>query len=223
MTNRRQGGAVRLCLWLAFLAAVCWPILSPAQGVTRESALRNLTAVRQADRLAAVVRIGEIGRMPDGGKLAPLLSDDDQDVRAAAEASLWRIWSRSGDRRVDALYKKGLGEMNSGNAEAASATFSEVIRIKPDFAEGWNKRATIYYFMGRYQESIADCEEVMKRNPHHFGALSGFGQNYSKLENFEKALEYFERALAINPNLQGVAMNVLGLRKLLADKAKRAI
>ena len=214
---------MRLCLWLAFLAAVCWPILSPAQGVTRESALRNLTAVRQADRLAAVVRIGEIGRMPDGGKLAPLLSDDGQDVRAAAEASLWRIWSRSGDRRVDALYKKGLGEMNSGNAEAASATFSEVIRIKPDFAEGWNKRATIYYFMGRYQESIADCEEVMKRNPHHFGALSGFGQNYSKLENFEKALEYFERALAINPNLQGVAMNILGLRKLLADKAKRAI
>ena len=214
---------MRLCLWLAILAAVCWPVLSPAQGLTRESALRNLNAVRQADRLAAVVRMGEIGRMPDGGKLAPLLFDDDQDVRAATEASLWRIWSRSGDRRVDALYKKGLGEMNSGDAEAASATFSEVIRIKPDFAEGWNKRATIYFFLGRYQESIADCEEVMKRNPHHFGALSGFGQNYSKLENFEKALEYFERALAINPNLQGVAMNILGLRKLLADKAKRAI
>ena len=211
------------CVWLAMLVAGCWAAVAMAEPLSREKALLNLGSANQAVRQAAVIRLGEIGRMRDGDKLASLLFDDDEEIRAAAEASLWRVWSKSGDRQVDALYKKGLGQMNSGDAEAALATFSEVIRIKPGFAEGWNKRATLYYFLGRYKESIADCEEVLKRNPHHFGALSGFGQNYGKLENFEKALEYFERALAINPNMQGVALNIAGLRKLLSDKAKRTI
>jgi tetratricopeptide (TPR) repeat protein len=219
----RWHGVVYFWLWLAMLVAGCWTAVATAEPLSREKALLNLGSAKQAVRQEAVVRLGEIGRMRDGDKLAPLLFDDDEEVRAAVEASLWRVWSKSGDRRVDALYKKGLGQMNSGDAEAALATFSEVIRIKSDFAEGWNKRATLYYFLGRYKESIADCEEVLKRNPHHFGALSGFGQNYGKLENFEKALEYFERALAINPNMQGVALNIVGLRKLLSDKAKRAI
>lgn len=220
---RRWLDTARFCFWLAMLAGCCWPALAPAEPLSRESALRNLDSSRVADRQAGVVRLGEVGRMQDAGRLAALLFDDDEAIRAAAEASLWRVWSRSGDRRVDALYKKGLAEMNSGRAEAALATFSEIIRIKPDFAEGWNKRATILFFLERYKESIADCEEVLKRNPLHFGALSGFGQNYGRLENFERALEYFERALAINPNMRGVAMNILGLRKLLTEKANRAI
>ena len=113
--------------------------------------------------------------------------------------------------------------MNGGEADAAVATFSEIIRLKPDFAEGWNKRATVLFFMGRYQESLADCDEVMKRNPRHFGALAGYGQIHSRLENYDKALAYFERALAINPNMEGVAVNVVALRKLVTDRSKRAI
>jgi tetratricopeptide (TPR) repeat protein len=209
--------------WLAFLLAVHCGSATGAELLSRESALRNLSAAKATARRDAVVRLGEVGRMQDSARLAAMLADADDEVRASTEATLWRVWARSGDRRVDALYKKGLGQMNSADAEAGVATFSEVIRLKPDFAEGWNKRATLYYFLGRYRESIADCEEVIKRNPHHFGALSGFGQNYARLDNLEKALEYFEWALAVNPNMQGVALNIMGLRKLIAEKAGRAI
>src|SRR5205823_6190534 len=75
---------------------------------------------------------------------------------------------------------------------------------RPEFAEGWNKRATVYYLLGEYAKSLADCDEVLKRNPYHFGALSGYGMIYLQLDQPTRALEYFERALAVNPNLSSV-------------------
>ena len=191
--------------------------------LSRAQAIRQLSSGKPDARRSAVERLGAIGRMADSQTLAGLLGDPDEYTRQAAEASLWRIWARSGDARVDAVFQLGLAQMNSSAAESAIATFGEVIRMKPDFAEGWNKRATVLFFMGRYKESMADCDEVLKRNPHHFGALSGVGQIYARLENYEKALEYFERALAINPNMTGVAQNIMGLRRLLAEKKERAI
>ena len=93
----------------------------------------------------------------------------------------------------------------------------------PGFAEGWNKRATLYSHLGRYAESSADFNEVIRLNPHHFGALAGLGQNYIRLDDRAKALDCFEPALAINPDMQGVAVNIMGLRKLITEKAGRAI
>jgi len=68
----------------------------------------------------------------------------------------------------------------------------------PEFAEGWNRRATAYYLAGEYEKSIADCAEVLKRNPQHFGALSGLGQIYFKLEDYARSLAWFRRALEVN-------------------------
>jgi tetratricopeptide (TPR) repeat protein len=197
--------------------------LAMAAALSREAAVKQLGSAKAAERRVAVVRLAEVGRFADAEALVKLLSDDDGEVRAATEAALWQVWGRSGDARVDALYRRGVSQMNGAGAETALATFSEVIRLKPDFAEGWNKRATVLFFLGRFEESLADCAEVIRRNPHHFGALSGYGQIYARLENYEKALEYFERALAINPNMEGVAMNIAGLRKLLSEKARRSI
>ena len=95
--------------------------------------------------------------------------------------------------------------------------------MKPEFAEAWNKRATVLYFSGRLRESLADCDEVIKRNPIHFGALAGYGQIYSGLAEAEKALEYFEKALAVNPNLLGVAANVQALRALMSERQRKSI
>jgi tetratricopeptide (TPR) repeat protein len=80
--------------------------------------------------------------------------------------------------------------MNGGRFDTGIATFTRVIETAPEFAEGWNKRATLYFMTGDYKKSLADCDEVIKRNPHHFGALSGYGQNL-RLDDPEKALEYF--------------------------------
>ena len=85
--------------------------------------------------------------------------------------------------------------MQAQQFKAAIATFSEVIRRKPAFAEGWNKRATVLFLAGELRKSLADCDEVMKRNPNHFGALAGYGQIYFQLEQYEKAIEYWKRAL----------------------------
>jgi len=73
--------------------------------------------------------------------------------------------SRSGDDAVDQLFAVGVEQMSARLGEAAVETFTEVIRRRPEFAEGWNKRATVYYLLGEYAKSLADCDEVMKRNP----------------------------------------------------------
>ena len=98
-----------------------------------------------------------------------------------------------------------------------------MIKRRPNFAEGWNKRATAYYLAGELHKSLADCDEVMKRNPQHFGALSGYGQIHVRLENYRKAIEYFQRALAVNPNLTDLETVIQALEKRLRARGERAI
>jgi tetratricopeptide (TPR) repeat protein len=92
--------------------------------------------------------------------------------------------------------------------------------MTPEFAEGWNKRATVYFLVGDFERSLRDCDEVIKRNPHHFGALAGYGQIYMQLDDYERAIEYFKRALAVNPNLDGVELQVRVLEHALAERKK---
>jgi tetratricopeptide (TPR) repeat protein len=107
--------------------------------------------------------------------------------------------------------------------EAAAETFSRVIRQRPDFAEGWNKRATVYYILGDYRKSLTDCDEVLKRNPYHFGALSGYGMIYLHLNQPGQALHYFERALRLNPNPRSVEEAIDTWRGVLLERRKNAI
>jgi len=185
-----------------------------------------LTALRDADptvRRAAVERLADVGTMADAPALVKALRDDDDDVRQLAEAALWRVWSRSGDAAVDALYASGLREMESGDVDAAIRTFTRVIERKPAFAEGWNKRATLYFLAGDLRRSLADCEEVIKRNPQHFGALSGYAQIYAQLGYYDRALDYARRALAVNPNLTGMRASVEMLEHAIAERRKQTI
>jgi tetratricopeptide (TPR) repeat protein len=161
--------------------------------------------------------------MEDVPALVKALRDPDVVVRALAENALWRVWSRSGDAEVDALFALGVEQMSLRQGPAAVAIFTRVIERKPEFAEGWNKRATVYYLMGEYDKSLHDCDEVMKRNPVHFGALSGYGQIYLQLGKPERALPYFERALAVNPNMEQVEQVIEQLKALLAQKRKDSI
>ena len=161
--------------------------------------------------------------MADAPLLHERLRDDSETVREFAEHGLWLLWSRSGDAEIDRRMARGAGEMQAGRLADSVATFSEIIGRKPDFAEGWNRRATAYYLAGEYEKSIADCAEVLKRNPQHFGALSGLGQIYFKLEDYERSLAWFRRALEVNPNMLGVEINIEGIEELLKDKRRRSI
>ncbi len=189
----------------------------------RSEALAALDSRDAETRRLGAAELAQHGTMQDVPRLAGALRDPDQFVRAIAERSLWEVWSRSGEREIDALFANGVQEMTEGRGEAAVQTFTRIIERRPDFAEGWNKRATVLYLLGEYQKSLADCDEVMKRNPHHFGALSGYGMIYLKLGDPGRALTYFERALAVNPNLTQVEETAQALRQLLIERRKHTI
>jgi tetratricopeptide (TPR) repeat protein len=112
--------------------------------------------------------------------------------------------------------EKGAGEMESRDLKAAIATYSEVIRRKPAFAEGWNKRATARFLATHYATSIADCEEVIRLNPHHFGALSGQGLCHSALGQHREAARCYRRALAVHPRLETVRQHLARAEAMLA-------
>jgi tetratricopeptide (TPR) repeat protein len=161
--------------------------------------------------------------MADLPALAQALRDGDPLVRRFTEAAMWQVWSRSGEEAVDRLFATGVEQMNRRQLDAAITTFSQVIGRKPDFAEGWNKRATVYFMLGDYPKSLTDCDEVMRRNPYHWGALSGYGMIYMQLNQPSRALEYFERALAVNPNLSRVEDAIEELKALVIHRRKDSI
>ena len=192
---------------------------APEQGALVEQ-LRNGTP---AERRAAAARLLEMGDSGATADLARALRDQDATVRETAQAALWAIWHRSGDSEVDALLEHGITLMGQGQHPEAVAAFTEVIARAPAFAEGWNKRATVYYLMGEYDQSLTDCEEVIRRNPIHFGALSGFGLIYLQKGDLERTAQYFERALAVNPNLTQIARVLEQIREALIQRRRQAI
>jgi len=214
------------CRWplAAVLAALAlWPADLIA-GATREQALAALADKGSADhRREGAQALGATGLMSDLPQLAAALRDTDATVRDNAESSMWQVWSRSGDPAIDQLLAKGLEQMQAREAEQAVTTFSEIIQRKPEFAEGWNKRATVYYMLGEYQKSLADCDEVMKRNPYHFGALAGYSQIYIRLEYYDRALDYARRALEVNPNMEGVRRSLMLLEHVREQRRQQMI
>ena len=209
--------------WAGAAALLLLALSAPAAAGEREDALAALgNGADAAARRRGVTTLGEVGAMSDVPALLRALRDADAIVRAGAERALWRVWSRSGDGDVDHLLQAGVTEMQHGQLDVAVDTFSEVIRQRPEFAEGWNKRATVYYMLGEYAKSAADCDEVLKRNPEHFGALSGYGMIWLRLDQPARALERFEQALAVNPNLESVREAIDALRALLLQQRRNA-
>ena len=210
---------------LAFTVMLATAPAADAQDATfgkRDEALKALTARDPTRRAEAIAWIAEHGMPSDESALRLRLKDDNSFVRRYAEQALWVLWSRSGDEAIDALMERGIEEMQAQQFKAAIATFSEVIRRKPAFAEGWNKRATVLFLAGELKRSLADCEEVMKRNPNHFGALAGYGQIYFQLEQYEKAIEYWRRALRVNPNMGGVEDGIKNAEEKLEERRRHS-
>jgi len=202
---------------LTLVLTIAAPSVFPAPPQSRAEALQSLKSADAATRAEAIVWIANLGTLGDAPLLEARLRDESEFVRNFAEQGLWLLWSRSGDAAIDQLMADGVQAMQEGRHADAIAKFSQVIERKPDFAEGWNKRATVRYLAGQYSESIADCDEVLKRNPHHFGALSGLGEIYLRLEKPEQALEWFRRALQVNPNLVGVEFRIKQLEEKLGE------
>ena len=210
----------RLLLLLWFIAA---PALAQDGAYAgRDEALRAIDSAEPERRADAIRWIASHGTPDDAPVLQAHLTDTSVEVREVAESGLWQLWSHSGDEKIDALLARGVDEMRGGDLDTAIATFSSIIDRRPDFAEGWNKRATALFLAGDFRRSLADCNEVIKRNPAHFGALAGFGQIYFQLEQYERAIAFWQRALQVNPNLTGVEASIKATEQLIAQQRKRS-
>ena len=120
------------------------------------------------------------------------------------EQDIWREWSKSGSAAMDLLLQRGRDAMDAGDLDAAIAHLTALTDHAPDFAEGWNARATAYFQAGLYGPAIDDIAHVLKLNPRHFGALSGLGLILEQLGMDDRAMEVYETALAIHPHLEAV-------------------
>ena len=160
--------------------------------------LHLLTAAADADqndaRLAALFR--------------SLKSTESVSRALVFESKIWDIWMEHYDPEVEIAMFQGVEAMKLQQFEQAFSHFSLLIKIAPDYAEGWNKRATVLYLMGRFKESEADVMRTLELEPRHFGALSGQGLIRIALQDWTGAIYFLESALKINPHMHGVIMNL---------------
>lgn len=169
-------------------------------------------------RRAAVLALGELADYTSNHPLGRALQDDDRGVRLAAEEALRSIWCRTGNDEQCQQLQFVVQNNSARRYHEAIARATALVHEAPDFAEAWNQRAIAWYGLGNYVESIADCNQALELNPYHFGAASGIGQCYLQLGRPRLALESFRRALALNPNLEGVRANIASLERTLGKK-----
>lgn len=131
---------------------------------------------------------------------------------------IWGVWHESGSDTVDLLMVDAAEAMQRGLHEQAEAQYDAVVDLAPEFAEGWNRRATLRFMRGDYRGSIEDIQRVLDLEPRHFGAYSGLGMIYDRLDQPEAALKAFERALLINPHMDQVRSRAAAIAKEFKDR-----
>lgn len=132
------------------------------------------------------------------------LADPENSHWERTELDIWREWSKSGSAAMDLLLERGRDAMDAGDAQAAIEHLTALIDHAPDFAEGWNARATAYFQAGQYGPSVQDIGRALTLNPRHFGALAGLGMILEELGYDDRAREAYRAALAIHPHMEGV-------------------
>src|SRR5581483_2596511 len=140
----------------------------------------------------------------------------DQTSAKHVEAKIWAIWRQTPSDTVALLMTRAKTAMEAQNSEVALKLLDAIVRLRPDYIEGWNRRATLYYLRNDYAHSLSDIEQVLAREPRHFGALAGLGMIMQDLGDDKRALEAFRKALAVNPHLEKVP----DLVKILSEKVE---
>jgi tetratricopeptide (TPR) repeat protein len=153
----------------------------------------------------------KLPRLPRGDRIKnleflfeALKAAPDADSAKLVEGRIWALWLASGSDTTDLLMSRVKSAMDNKDNALAIKLLDAVTRLKPDYVEGWNRRATLRFAEKDYGGALADIQQVLGREPRHFGALSGLGVIMQEFGEDKLALEAFRRALAVNPNLQKI-------------------
>ena len=144
---------------------------------------------------------------------AVLQTSSDPSALSAAHGEIWEIWTGHDDTELFALMEQGIVLMNRRRLGEALKVFDDLVDIAPNYAEAWNKRATVHFLLGNLADSIADVDVTLELEPRHFGALSGLGQIEIQRGDPEAALSAFEAALQVHPHLPGTRDIIQQLRR----------
>jgi tetratricopeptide (TPR) repeat protein len=147
-------------------------------------------------------------------KVAP-----DEASAKAIEDRIWALWMASGSDTCNMLMGRAKAAADGKDYGLSIKLLDAVVELRPDYAEGWNRRATVYYLQKDYAHSLADIREVLAREPRHFGALSGLGAILQEIGDDKHALEAYRRALAIDPHLEHVGEVVKTLTEKVEGRA----
>jgi tetratricopeptide (TPR) repeat protein len=118
------------------------------------------------------------------------------------EGRIWALWTQTSSDTTMLLMTRAKTAIEKKQPEVALKLLDKVVKLRPDYVEGWNRRATIFYLQNEYGKSLADIREVLSREPRHFGALAGLGMIMQELGDDKRALDAFRKALEINPHLE---------------------
>ena len=162
-------------------------------------------------RRAAVLSLGLFGGFANNAALARALRDTDLTVRSLAENALWAVWFRADTPEHNASLERVRNLIGQERLDPAIDLATRLIADTPDFSEAYNQRAIAYFLRGSYEESAADCQRALKRNPYHFGALGGLAQCQLQLDQRREALKTLRRALRLQPYKLGLREAVISL------------
>ncbi|MCB1380191.1 MAG: tetratricopeptide repeat protein [Alphaproteobacteria bacterium] len=145
---------------------------------------------------------------------ASLHRDSDGPAAARIEKNIWDLWMSSDSPTAEVLLRQASKAMDEGAPAEALKILDTLIDAHPDFAEAWNRRATLYFLMKDYDRSLADIERVLELEPRHFGALAGRGMIYQRQKNYTAAIDAFREALRMNPAMEGPKAALKELERL---------
>ena len=206
--STRFGATLRSAI---FAAALVLPVALPALLPAPAWAQTNRRFLEPPSNLPRLQQGLNLDRLFEALKIAP----DDESAKYV-ENRIWAMWIATDSDTTTLLMTRVKAAVDAKDLDLGIKLLTAVIEIKPDYIEAWNRRATLYYTKKDFDRSLADIHEVLKREPRHFGALSGLGMIMQELGDDKHALEAFRRALTVHPHLE----HIPDLVKQLSEKVE---
>jgi tetratricopeptide (TPR) repeat protein len=183
--------------------------------------IRFMSMTKKICAIIAMLMVTSLGAARAGDNLDTLLAQLRDPASGPLvlriEPQIWDAWMHQGSDAENEALAKATQALNLGQFAEAEKQLTALVTSAPSFAEAWNKRATLYFVMGKLEESLIDITKVLDLEPRHFGALSGRGMIYQKQGKNPEALAAFKDALSVNPTMTGARIAVKQLEKLLPE------